>query len=67
MSNDDENKDDRGAIVMEPAPPRRGRFTLLIPDSLCFEVKESGNTLRLDFRPRTLRERAELWRRRWGL
>lgn len=63
----DEEVDERGALVVEPAPPRRGRFSLLLPDTVCFEVKELGNMTRLDFRPRTLRERAELWRRRWGL
>jgi hypothetical protein len=34
---------------------------------MCFEVTESGRTLRLDFRPKTLRERAAMWRRRYGL
>jgi hypothetical protein len=31
-----------------------------MPDSMCFEVTESGRMLRLDFRPKT-------WRRRFGL
>jgi len=34
---------------------------------MCYEVTESGRTLRLDFRPKTLRERALMWRRRYGL
>jgi hypothetical protein len=36
-------------------------------DTMCFEVTESGRTLRLEFRPKTLRERAAMWRRRYGL
>lgn len=67
MSNDEEYADERGALVLRPDAPRRGRFTLLLSDSFCFEVSESGDTVRLDFRPRTLRERVALWRRKWGL
>ena len=46
-----------------PPLPLRGRFTLLISDSFCFEVFETKDGARLDFRPRTLRERVEVWRR----
>ena len=67
MQDDDENADERGALVLRPDAPRRGRFTLLVSDSFCFEVSESGDMLRLDFRPRTIRERVALWRRKWGL
>jgi hypothetical protein len=56
-----------GALIVERPMPRRGTFTLVMPDSMCFEVTESGRTLRLDFRPKTLRERAAMWRRRFGL
>jgi hypothetical protein len=45
----------------------RSGFTLIMPDSMHFEVTEAGRTLRLDFRPKTLRERAAMWRRRYGL
>jgi len=65
--NDEEKADERGALVLRPEVPRRGRFSLVISDSFCFEVTESGDTVRLDFRRRTLRERVELWRRKWGL
>lgn len=67
MVNDDENTDERGALVLRPEPPSRGRFSLLVSDRFCFEVTEQGDMMRLDFRPRTLRERVELWRRKWGL
>ena len=43
--------------------PKSGTFTLIMSDTMCFEVTESGRTLRLDFRPKTLRERAAMWRR----
>ncbi|WP_434424128.1 hypothetical protein [Nannocystis pusilla] len=70
MSTDDENLGvaDRGALVIDRMmSPRRGTFTLIVPDSICFEVTESGQTIRLDFRPKTLRERMAMWRRRYGL
>jgi hypothetical protein len=63
----DENEEERGALVLRPETPRRGRFSLVISDSFCFQVTECGDTVRLDFRPRTIRERVELWRRKWGL
>jgi hypothetical protein len=56
-----------GALLVEHVVPKRGTFTLMMPDTMCFEVTESGRTLRLDFRPKTLRERAAMWRRRYGL
>jgi hypothetical protein len=59
-----------GALIVERverAAPKRGTFTLIVSDTMCFEVTESGRTLRLDFRPKTLRERAQMWRRRYGL
>ncbi len=66
MLNDDD-VDERGALVLRPDSPRRGRFTLLFSDAFCFEVTESSDMVRLDFRRRTLRERAALWRKKWGL
>ena len=56
-----------GALLVEHVVPKRGTFTLIMSDTMCFEVTESGRTLRLDFRPKTLRERALMWRRRYGL
>lgn len=67
MLKNDENADERGALVLRPDAPRRGRFTLLVSDSFCFEITESGGTVRLEFRRRTIRERVALWRRKWGL
>ena len=56
-----------GALLVEHVGPKRGTFTLIMSDTMCYEVTESGRTLRLDFRPKTLRERALMWRRRYGL
>jgi hypothetical protein len=69
MSKDDENLSlvDRGALVIDRMVPKRGAFTLVIPDTVCFEVTEAGRTVRLDFRRMTLRERVAMWRRRYGL
>ena len=58
---------DGGALLVEHVVPKRGTFTLIMSDTMCFEVTESGRTLRLAFRPKTLRERAAMWRRRYGL
>ena len=66
MSKIDES-DVQGALVVRPEEPLRGRFTVWISDSFCFEATESGNAIRLDFRPRTLQERVLLWKRKWGL
>ena len=66
MSENDEglNVYEGAALVVERLVPQRGTFTLIMPDSMCFEVTEVGKTLRL---PKTLRERAAMWRRRYGL
>lgn len=57
-----------GSLVVERTVALRpGTFMLVVPDTMCFEVVESGRTLRLEFRPKTLRERAAMWRRRYGL
>ena len=45
--------DERGVLVLVPELPQlppRGRFTLLISDSFCFEVSETKDGARLDFR-----------------
>ena len=62
-----EDDDGRGALVLRSKMPLRGRFTLLVSDSFCVETTEEGNGVRLEFRPRTLKERVELWRRKLGL
>ena len=66
MSMSDEN-DERGALVLREQVPLYGHFTLLVSDAFTFEVTESKAGIRLDFRRRTLRERVEVWRRKWGL
>lgn len=66
MSMSDED-DERGALVLRHGVPLYGHFTLLISDSFTFDVTESKLGIRLDFRRRTLRERVEVWRRKWGL
>ena len=58
---------DGGALLVERVVPKPGTFTLVMSDSMCFEAIESGRTLRLEFRPKTLRERVAMWRRRYGL
>lgn len=40
MLKSDENADERGALVLRPDVPRRGRCTLLVSDSFCFEITE---------------------------
>jgi hypothetical protein len=69
MSKDDENLSliEGGALVIDRVVPKRDTFTLVIPDTVCFEVTEVGRTVRLDFRRRTLKERVAMWRRRYGL
>jgi hypothetical protein len=42
MSKTEEN-DGRGALVLSPKMPLRGRFTLLVSDSFCVETTEEGN------------------------
>ena len=56
-----------GALIVAHVVPKPGTFTLIMSDTMCYEVTESGRTLRLDFRPKTLRERAAMWRRRYGI
>ena len=58
---------DGGALIVERVVPKPGTFTLIMSDTMCYDVTQSGRTLRLDFRPKTLRERAAMWRRRYGL
>lgn len=66
MSMSDEN-DGRGVLVLREQAPLYGHFTLWVSDSFTFDVTESKTGIRLDFRRRTLRERVEVWRRKWGL
>ncbi len=58
---------DGGALIVERVVPKPGTFTLIMSDTMCYDVTQSGRTPRLDFRPKTLRERALMWRRRYGL
>lgn len=66
MSMSDENEE-RGGLVLRERAPLYGHFTLLVSDSFTFAVTESKAGIRLDFRRSTLRERVEVWRRKWGL
>jgi len=66
MPMNDEN-DERGALVLRTDAPLYGQFTLLVSDAFTFEVTETRQGMRLEFRRRTLRERVEVWRRKWGL
>ena len=58
-----EGNEEYGAVLVQPEPPKRGTFALLIPADMCWEAKESGGMVRLDFRPRTLAEKAEQLRK----
>lgn len=46
MQDDDENADERGALLLRPDSPRRDRFTLLVSDSFCFAAKAGVNPRR---------------------
>ena len=59
---DEEEKTGYGAVVLEPEPPRRGTFSLLLPIEMKWEARENGGVVRLDFRPRTAQEMAQLWK-----
>lgn len=54
----DEDRNDRGAVVLQPEPPARGTFALLIPSNMSWQASSFGGALRLDFRPIRPRERA---------
>jgi len=66
MLMDDENGE-HGTLVLRQEEPLHGRFVVLLSDAYTFEVTETRQGQRLDFRRRTLRERVEVWRRKWGL
>ena len=55
---------DCGAVVLPPTPPRRGTFSLLVPEDLVWEVTRSGGFVRLDFRPMTRVEKCLAYRER---
>ena len=57
-----EDRRDQGAVVLKPEPPRRGTFTLLIPEGLTWDESHEAGIIRLDFRPRT-REEKSRWAR----
>lgn len=63
---DDENGE-HGTLALRQEEPLYGRFTLLLSDTYTFEVTETLQGQRLDFRRQTLRERVQVWRRKWGL
>lgn len=63
----DDESNERGVLVVRQKAPLYGHFTLQVSDAFTFEVTETKQGLRLDFRRRTLRERVEVWRRKWGL
>lgn len=63
----DKKSDERGALVLKEDALPYGRIALWISDAFTFDVTETQQGLRLDFRRRTLRERVEVWRRKWGL
>lgn len=54
----DEDRDDRGAVVLQPEPPARGTFALLIPSNMAWQASSFGGAVRLDFWPMRPKERA---------
>ncbi|MFZ6181051.1 hypothetical protein [Nannocystis pusilla] len=44
--------------MLQPEPPARGTFALLIPSNMAWQASSFGGALRLDFRPLRPRERA---------
>ncbi len=58
VMDDDDVMDERGALLLAPAPVGRGGFALLVPDDMKWEVCGFGGWYRLDFRPMTPEERA---------
>ena len=57
---------DRGAVVLQPEPPRRGTFVLLLPDTMSWDLTREGGSIRLYFRPMTRPEKREAHRERMG-
>lgn len=41
---------DIGALLVEPAPPKRGSFTLLLPENFTWGAKRRNGAIRIDFR-----------------
>jgi hypothetical protein len=63
----DDSNDDRAVFVLPPEPVRRGRFALLVPGNICWEVKDFAGGYRLEFRPMTPEEHAQRKRERGEL
>jgi hypothetical protein len=63
MADEGDEKGEAGAVVLQPKPPPGGTFSLLIPADMCWEARDfGGGAVRLDFRPRTLAEKAARYR-----
>lgn len=62
-----EENDEFSALMLKEEGPLYGRFTLQVSDAYILTTTETQRGVRLDFRRRTLRERLEVWRRKWGL
>ena len=54
---------DQGAVVLQPEPPKRGTFALLLPGDMSWDVRRNGGIVRIDFRPMTRSEKVERQRR----
>jgi len=50
ISNDSSYPSDCGALLIEPAPPERGTFTLLLPENFTWGVRRRNGAIRLNFR-----------------
>jgi len=50
IGNDGSYPSDYGALLVEPAPPERGTFTLLLPENFTWGAKRRNGAIRIDFR-----------------
>ncbi len=67
MLKNDENADERGALVLRARCAEARQVHAAGLGLLLFRDHRIGDTVRLEFQRRTIRERVALWRRKWGL
>ena len=50
IGNDGGYPSDYGALLVEPAPPERGTFTLLLPENFTWGARRRNGAIRITFR-----------------
>ena len=50
IGNDDSYPTDSGALLVEPEPPKRGTFVLLLPENFTWGAKRRNGAVRITFR-----------------